>query len=107
SSIGGYNAIYYRALEKRQTLQIDLQQPLILDSAFMVAYIPLRYDKYEPEKIATPKQQITSIQKDGNAYFLDLPLNILNNSTNYLIVYYHGKPVVAVKPPWDGGLMWK
>jgi len=107
SSISGYNAIYYRALQKRQTLQIDLQQPMILDSAFLIAYIPLRYDKYKPETIATPKQQITSIRKDGNAYVLDLPPNILNNSTNYLIVYYHGKPLVAVKPPWDGGLMWK
>ncbi|MEP6595683.1 MAG: M1 family peptidase, partial [Ginsengibacter sp.] len=107
SSISGYNVIYYRAVQKQQRLQIDLQDPLILDSAFLVAYIPLRYDKYEPGKIATPKQNITSINKDGNAYFLDLPLNILNNSTNYLIVYYHGKPVVAAKPPWDGGVIWK
>ncbi|MEO6220669.1 MAG: M1 family metallopeptidase [Ginsengibacter sp.] len=107
SSISGYNVIYYRALQKRQTIQIDLQQPLVLDSVFLVAYIPLRYDKYEPGKIATPKQRLTSVRKDGNAYLLDLPPNILNNSTNYLIVYYHGKPVVAAKPPWDGGVMWK
>ena len=107
SSISGYNAIYYRALQKQQTLQIDLQQPMILDSAFLVAYIPLRYDKYDHEKISSPKQKINSITRDGNAYFLELPLNILNNSTNYLIVYYHGKPVVAAKPPWDGGTVWK
>jgi aminopeptidase N len=107
SSIIGYNVIYYRALQKQQKLQIDLQEPLILDSAFLVGYIPLRYDKYDHEKIATPKQRINSITKDGNAYLLNLPLNILNNSTNYLIVYYHGNPVVAAKPPWDGGAVWK
>ena len=88
-------------------MQIDLQEPLILDSAFLVAYIPLRFDKYEPGKIETPKQKITSIRQDGNAYFLDLPVNILTNSTNNLVIYYHGKPVVATKPPWDGGLIWK
>jgi aminopeptidase N len=107
SSISGYNVIYYRALQKLHTMQIDLQKPLILDSAFLVAYIPLRFDKYEPGKIETPKQKITSIRQDGNAYFLDLPVNILTNSTNNLVIYYHGKPVVATKPPWDGGIIWK
>jgi aminopeptidase N len=107
SSIMGYNVIYYRALQKQQTLQVDLQQPLVLDSVFFIGYIPLQYDKYEPEKIATPKQKITSIRNDGNAYFLDLPPNILLNSTNNLILYYHGKPVIATKPPWDGGIIWK
>jgi aminopeptidase N len=107
SSISGYNVIYYRALQKNQTVQIDLQEPMVFDSAFLVAYIPLRYDKYEPEKIATPKQRITSIRHDGNAYFLDLPVNIMINSTNNLIIYYHGRPTAAIKPPWDGGLIWK
>ncbi len=107
SSISGFNAIYYRALKKSKTMQIDLQQPMIMDSVFLVGYIPLEYDKYEPEKISSPKQKITSITRDGNAYLIDLPLNILENSTNYLIVYYHGNPLVAAKPPWDGGLIWK
>ncbi|MEO6330201.1 MAG: M1 family metallopeptidase [Ginsengibacter sp.] len=106
SSISGFNVIYYRALKKNKTLQIDLQQPLIMDSVFLIGYIPLRYDKFEPENIITPKQKITSVTRDGNAYFIELPLNILNNSTNYLIIYYHGKPAVAKKPPWDGGLIW-
>ena len=106
-SISGYNVIYYRALQKNTTVQIDLQEPMILDSAFMIGYIPLRYDKYDPEKIATPMQKITSIKKDGNAYFLDLPLNIMDNSTNNLVIYYHGTPTIATKPPWDGGLIWK
>ena len=106
STICGYNIIYYRALQKAERMQIDLQDPMVLDSIFLVAYIPLRYDKFEPEKIATPKQKITSIKKDGNAYFIDLPLNILENSTNYLIAYYHGKPRIAINPPWDGGISW-
>ena len=107
SSISGFNAIYYRAMQKAQTMQIDLQAPLVMDSVFLIAYIPLRYDTYEPEKIATPSQRITSIARDGNAYFITLPVNILENSTNYLIVYYHGKPHIAKNPPWDGGMVYK
>jgi aminopeptidase N len=107
SSIKGFNVIYYRALKKDKTMQIDLQEPMLIDSIFLIGYIPLKFDKYKPEKIATPAQKITSIRRDGNAYFIDLPANILDNSTNYIIVYYHGKPVVASKPPWDGGVIWK
>src|SRR5258706_14887050 len=57
STINGYNVIYYRALKKCRIMQIDLQQPMTMDSVFLVGYIPLRYDKYEPEKISTPKQR--------------------------------------------------
>ena len=106
SSISGRNIIYYRALQKAERMQIDLQEPMILDSVFLVAYIPLRFDKYEPTKIASPNQKITAIKKDGNAYFIDLPLNVMERSTNYLILYYHGKPRVAKNAPWDGGVTW-
>ena len=27
-------------------------------------------------------------------------------ATRTVTVYYHGRPTVAVKPPWDGGLIW-
>lgn len=106
SSISGWNIIYYKALTNESKMQIDLQEPMILDSVFLIAYIPLQYDKYVKNKIANAKQRITSITKDGNAYFLDLPKNIMEKSTNNLIIYYHGKPRVAVKPPWDGGVIW-
>src|SRR6266446_1879071 len=60
STISGYNVIYYRVIKKDQPMQIDLQKPLVIDSVFFVGYIPLRYDKYEPGKIATPMQRITA-----------------------------------------------
>lgn len=106
SSISGFNVIYYRALKNESRMQIDLQDPMILDSAFLIGYIPLQYDKYNPEKIATPSQKITAIKKEGNAYFIDLPKNILEKSTNNLILYYHGKPRIAKNAPWDGGVVW-
>lgn len=107
SSISGFNAIYYRAIKKEQTMQIDLQSPLEIDSVFLIAYIPLRYDAYQPGKIASPSQRITAITRDGDAYFITLPVNILENSTNYLVIYYHGKPKIAKNPPWDGGIIYK
>ncbi|MDQ6757193.1 MAG: M1 family metallopeptidase [Bacteroidota bacterium] len=106
SSINGFNVIYFKVLQSETRMQIDLQEPLIIDSILLTAYIPLHYDRYNQEKIISPKQKITSVTKDGNAYFIDLPVNITIGSTHNLIIYYHGQPHVAKKAPWDGGVIW-
>ena len=106
SSIKGFNAIYFKVLKNARTMQLDLQQPLTIDSVFLVAYIPLKFDTANPEHINSPKQRLTGIVRDGNAYFIDIPFSLMVNSTHNLIVYYHGRPHVAVRPPWDGGIIW-
>jgi aminopeptidase N len=49
-------------------------------------------------------------RQDGNAYFIE-PITWMKNGKmgkkNYIFVYYHGKPQIARRPPWDGGLIWK
>ena len=99
STISGYNVIKFKVLKKGSVMQIDLQEPMILDS---IKYF-----------ISSNMVNLSSnnFKKDGNAYFINTPnlktkISILKNE-NYLIVYYHGKPKIAVKPPWDGGLIWK
>lgn len=32
---------------------------------------------------------------------------LIKNRTDSIIIYYHGKPQEAVKPPWDGGFSWE
>src|ERR1041385_5167961 len=49
SSISGFNVIYFKVLKPSTTMQIDLQEPLIIDSVFLLGYIPLKYDRYRPE----------------------------------------------------------
>ena len=107
SSINGCNVIYFKVLKPAKTMQIDLQEPLQIDSVFLLAYIPLRYDENTQGIITSPKQRLTSVRKDGNAYFIDLPVHLSEKSTNNLVIYYHGKPRIARNPPWDGGVIWK
>ncbi len=98
STISGYNIIQFKVIKKGQAMQIDLQQPMVLDS--------IKF--YINSKITTQVQAL--LHKDGNAYFIDLPKDAfpsLAAGKNYLTVYYHGKPTVAKNPPWDGGLIWK
>lgn len=96
--IHGKNVITFTIPEKtvsettiRNFLQLDLQDPMILDSVFL-------NNKYiDPSKI----------KKDGNAYFIpnELPVGA-EYSENTLTARFHGKPRVAKRAPWDGGIVW-
>jgi aminopeptidase N len=87
SSISGYNAITYRVSAKAREMQIDLQQPLVVDS------------------IVQDGTELSS-RRDGNAFFVRLLAPQRIGAKKKISVYYHGKPVVAVRPPWDGGFVW-
>ncbi len=106
SSISGNNSIQFKVLKKGDVMQIDLQEPMILDS------IQLSLPSYllnPPHRIAFPiggKLFANDLKKDGNAYFFYMP-NYELQSINQLTVYYHGKPRIAIRPPWDGGLIMK
>lgn len=87
SSISGSNVITYQILKPEQILQLDLMEPLILDSVLQDG-------------------KRCEWRKDGNAYFIRLPNAQLTGKLRVLQSYYHGKPRVAKLPPWDGGLVW-
>ncbi|MEI6020108.1 MAG: M1 family metallopeptidase [Bacteroidota bacterium] len=88
SSVSGFNTIRYLVLEPNDVMQIDLLEPLKIDSIVQ-------------------KGKLIKFKKDGPAYFLKLRETQIKNSRQNIVVYYHGKPKVAVNPPWDGGIVWK
>jgi hypothetical protein len=95
-TIKGSNSITYSVLQNikagKKTIQIDLQEPLILDSIIF-------------ESQLLPK---TAIRKEGNTYFFEtVNLKTKGNASASFTVYYHGKPRKAVRAPWDGGVIWK
>jgi hypothetical protein len=87
SSISGYNAITYRVLGPAREMQIDLQVPLVVDSMVQ-----------DGAKLVA--------RRDSNAFFVKLIALQPVGSTKKISVYYHGKPTVAIRPPWDGGFVW-
>ncbi len=96
SSISGYNIIDFEVLKSGTTIQIDLQEPMILDSIKVIA------------TRSTANTGNIPFTQDGNAYFIQ-PISWMKNGEmkkkNYIYVYYHGKPRIAIRPPWDGGLI--
>ncbi|WP_298509423.1 M1 family metallopeptidase [uncultured Kordia sp.] len=87
-TIAGSNIIQYKVLEKgQQTLQVDLQPPLQMTKAVQ--------DDTELE-----------ITHDGNAHFIHLKKRQKKGKVYSVKVFYEGKPKVARRPPWDGGITW-
>ncbi len=92
STISGYNALTYRVLAPNRAvageLQIDLQEPLVVDSIrFGASSVPWR--------------------REGNAIFARTPPQQPVGASRTISVYYHGRPPVAKTPPWDGGFVWQ
>ncbi len=87
SSIKGKNTILYTVLESDQVLQLDLMEPMQLDSVIQ-------------------EKQVCKWKKDGNAYFIHLPKAQIKGEFKSLTAYFHGKPKVAKQAPWDGGIIW-
>ncbi len=84
SSVRGWNAMTYRVLQPSRDMQIDLQQPLEIDS------------------IVQDGRKLT-YRRDGNAFFVTLQANQRAGETRAITVWYHGKPHVGRRLPWDGG----
>jgi len=88
SSVRGVNTITYRVVSTAREMQVDLQVPLVVDSIVQ-------------------EGRTQRSRRDGNAVFVTLDAVQRIGTTRNVAVYYHGKPRVAVRPPWDGGLIWQ
>ena len=93
-TIAGRNGITFEvvaALPASRELQIDLQSPLSLDSV-------------------TFRGQRLDLRHEGNAWFTRVPAGAeegIGSDREWTVTaWYHGSPVVAVNPPWDGGIIW-
>jgi aminopeptidase N len=83
-------------------IQIDLQEPLIIDSAFF------NYQKIAFEKMGQ-NTWLASLMDIEAKQYMDKRESGKGWTTRWqeLTIYYHGKPREAKTPPWDGGWIWK
>ncbi len=88
AQIEGWNRIGYRVLQPATEMQIDLQVPLEVDSIVQDG-------------------QTIEYRRDGNAFFVALRARQGPGQTKEVTVYYHGTPLTAVNPPWEGGFIWE
>ncbi len=74
------------------TMQLDLQEPMLIDSI-------------------VKNDQHYKFTREGNVYWVQLRDPFSSYGTPIgktdLTVYFHGKPIEAIRPPWDNGWIWK
>ncbi|SDF23500.1 Peptidase family M1 [Dyadobacter soli] len=87
SSLAGSTLITYKVLKSYQTMQVDLQEPLQIT------------------KVVQDGEALT-YRRDGNAFFITLKKKQETGKTESVEVFYAGKPRLAKRPPWDGGVQW-
>lgn len=87
-TIKGTNVITYMVLEKGNTLQIDLQEPMQITSV-------------------TAQGEALAYTRNGSAYFISLKAKQKKGSSQKLTIHWEGKPIAAKNAPWDGGVVWK
>lgn len=86
-TITGSVDISFSVLANHTNMQIDLQEPMQLDKA-------------------TLQGKQVSFHREGNVYHLAITQNLPINSSQKISLAFSGKPVEAVRPPWDGGWIW-
>ncbi len=92
-TIEGAVTMQFKALKAGKIMQIDLQQPLIIDSI--------------TQPIGKKKSKQLPFKRDGNIALIDFEKVVQLNLKYSITIYYHGKPKEAVNPPWEGGISWK
>jgi aminopeptidase N len=87
-SIDGSSTIRFTAVSPSRRMQVDLFPELAVGKITLDGSGPLTYTR------------------EAGAVFVDLPSMTRTGSTYDLVVEYGGKPRVAHRPPWEGGLIW-
>ncbi|PQJ12456.1 peptidase M1 [Flavipsychrobacter stenotrophus] len=132
-SIKGFSDIEFSVVKTaRDSMQIDLQDPMVVDSVILIEeYTDStnrdRIDALLSKRPARPglkvdpiyttyihrDRTLLSVKKENNVWWVISDFSKLNKKdpdslrSRSLMVYFHGSPRKAVNPPWDGGFSWK
>lgn len=85
--LSGSNRIRFVAIDNQTLLQLDLQEPMRIDSIIDTAGIALNFKRL------------------GSSYLIEVP-KLAKGTTSELTAYFSGNPKISQNAPWDGGLVW-
>lgn len=87
-TIEGTTTISFKVLKPGSKMQIDLQQPM---------------------EITTVQSKGANLPfvRDGNVYYINFPQPLSAGKDEEINIRFAGKPREAIRPPWDGGWIWK
>ena len=86
-SISGSNQILMEAVTDFSSIQLDLFSNMVIDSIVYAG-------------------QELPYTREGNAFYVHFPDIIQAGQQLNIRIHYHGAPIVAEHPPWEGGFIW-
>ncbi|HNK86430.1 MAG TPA: M1 family peptidase, partial [Flavobacteriales bacterium] len=98
-SIRGTTIIGFIAKDNGLRMQIDLQQPLVVDS------VTADVSRFRRGSF-TIEDERAHTEREGNVLWVDLPQPLKAGEASTIRITYHGVPREAKQPPWDGGWIW-
>ena len=84
------------AVKNSKQIQIDLQSPMVIDSILLWSNLK---DSLTPIHL--------QFSRSKNIALAQIENSIPKGQEFGLTIFYHGVPKEAVRPPWDGGWIWK
>ncbi len=99
-TIAGRTIIAFDAVAEGRRMQIDLQQPLTVDSIVMEASV------FQAGSITVTDRPV-DFTREGNVIWIELPQPMKAGEASTVTIHYHGEPIAAKNPPWDGGWIWR
>ncbi len=86
-TVWGSCTIEFEVVDTGNIMQIDLQQPLNI--------LGIKLNNVE-----------VNYTNEGNVWWVDTKNLSKKETSNFIKIEYEGKPKIATKPPWDGGLIY-
>ncbi|MBZ5855793.1 M1 family metallopeptidase [Flavihumibacter profundi] len=86
-TIKGSVNLSFAVISAPGNMQIDLQQPMQLDEAIL-------------------NGKSLSYVREGNVFHIKVDQSLPIKSSQKITLLFSGKPLEAVRPPWDGGWIW-
>ncbi len=87
-TIRGSNMIRFEVVHDFKTLQVDLFDNMTMESV-----------DFEGRKLA--------YSREHHAVFITFPETLKAGQVKDITIRYAGQPIIAKRPPWDGGFVWK
>ena len=86
--IEGLNRMTFVATQVSEKIQLDLDYRMSIQKLVM-------------------NNEVLNYKRDSSAIFVQLNQKLQKGKVYELYIYFAGAPRIAVKPPWDGGFVWK
>ncbi|MBI2619972.1 MAG: M1 family peptidase, partial [Ignavibacteriales bacterium] len=87
-TVAGSNTVVFNVVTDFDRMQLDL------------------FENMKIERIVLDDGRTVPFTREFGAVFLELPEKLKKDALRSVTLYYSGSPIVAKRPPWDGGFIW-